>query len=408
MISVTKEQLLEYFTYNEVEGEFYLKNKLVGSIDKQGYIKLKYNNIDYRLNKLIYFIHNDYYPSSDEYIIHINGNRSDTRIENLKLVDKDNNIEIDKTGVYYYNRLNKYAAFIDRGKVRSLIDYFDSVEEANIAVDKSSSTKNNNAIDMPEQKYLEECIDYNLEDGLAYWRIRPLHHFGSVGKQNNFNSRYSGNLINSKDDKNYIIVGIDKKYYKLHRIIWKLVYGEEPKYFIDHINGDASDNRIENLRDLDNTFNQRNHNKLSTNNTSGYIGVSPSKDKWLATIKKDRETIRVGLYDNVDEAAYARELKMLDLYGKEFYHSNENKKILLEELENKLSSTKIAEIKFDMYKTKIDNSVNGYFDIQIENNKYYAKIIFNKYFIETDRYNTLEELYENILIKKTELSLLQS
>lgn len=395
---IIKEQLLNYFTYNQNEGEFYLKNRLVGSLDRQGYVTLKYNGETYRLNKLIYFIHNNHLITKDEFIIHINGNRSDSRIENLKVVDRDNNIETDNRGVYYYKRLNKYGAFVDRGRVRTLIDYFDTEEEAIEKRDEyNSNIENNNAIELPTQQYLQECFDYNEETGLAYWKERPLHHFGSVGKQSNFNNRYSGNLINSKDDKKYIIVGIDRKYYKLHRLIWKMYYGEDPKYFIDHINGIADDNRICNLRDIDNTYNQRNHSKLSTKNTTGYIGVSPVKDtdRWRATIKKDNKTLHVGDFQTIEEAALARELKAVEMYGEDFYYRNEAKKILLEELKLKV---KIIEN---------DRDFSGYSYIFSVDGKYCGRIITKGGFVETEYYDTIEETYIAIMDKNKELGIIK-
>ena len=422
---ITKEELLEYYTYNQNEGEFYLRGRLIGSVDRQGYIILKYKNGTYRLNELIYFIHNNHLITKDDYIIHINGNRSDSRIENLRLVDRENNREVDETGIYYYIRLGKFASFVDRGKVRSLIGYYDTEEEAIAAREKfNNNTKNNNAVELPEQKYLQECINYNEDTGLAYWRERPIHHFNSVKKQAAFNNNYANKLINSRDNKNYIIAGVDRKYYKLHRLIWKLYYGEDPKYFIDHINGDSSDNKISNLRDIDNTYNQRNHTKLSVKNTSGYIGVSPHQGKWRACIKKDNKTISIGIYDTPEEAAYAKELKMLEFYGEEFYHKNEDKKKLLEDLKNTLGEDKIKEIELNIdsdnrrkIKSKVLNDngknkvkrigdANGYFNIYEENYKYSAKVIYDKTLLETDSYDTLEELFKEITAIKNILILI--
>jgi hypothetical protein len=418
--SITKEELLEYYTYNQNEGEFYLRDRLIGSVDRQGYIILKYKNETYRLNELIYFIHNNYLLTKDDYIIHINGNRSDSRIENLRLVDRENNREVDETGIYYYTRLGKFASFVDRGKVRSLIGYYDVEEEAIAAREKfNNNTKNNNAVELPEQKYLQECINYSEDTGLAYWRERPIHHFNSVKKQAAFNNNYANKLINSRDNKNYIIAGVDRKYYKLHRLIWKMVYGEDPKYFIDHINGDSSDNRISNLRDIDNTYNQRNHTKLSVKNTSGYIGVSPHKSFWRASIKKDNINMNIGLYGTSEEAAYARELKMIELYGEEFYHRNEDKKILLEELKIKLGERKVRSVELDLrdkllrkaikdsktYTIKKNTDLEGYHKILYSDDKFYGRIIYDKVFIETDKFNTQEEACEAILNIKRELDI---
>ena len=44
---------------------------------------------------------------------------------------------------------------------------------------------------------------------------------------------------------------------KLHRLVWVLVYGRFPKQ-IDHINGNPKDNRIENLREVNQSENDMN------------------------------------------------------------------------------------------------------------------------------------------------------
>lgn len=74
---------------------------------------------------------------------------------------------------------------------------------------------------------------------------------------------------------------------KAHRVAWKLHYGVEPMV-IDHINGDITDNRIENLRSVTQSDNQRNR-KTPSNNTSGVQGV-----RWHARDKRWRATIRLG------------------------------------------------------------------------------------------------------------------
>lgn len=44
---------------------------------------------------------------------------------------------------------------------------------------------------------------------------------------------------------------------RLHRLVWVLVYGRFPK-LIDHINGNPKDNRIENLREVNQSENDMN------------------------------------------------------------------------------------------------------------------------------------------------------
>lgn len=64
-----------------------------------------------------------------------------------------------------------------------------------------------------------------------------------------------------------------KKYQAVHRIIYEIFHGEiHEGLFIDHINGDPFDNRIENLRMVPPALNSRNRRK-SKNNSSGCTGV---------------------------------------------------------------------------------------------------------------------------------------
>lgn len=46
----------------------------------------------------------------------------------------------------------------------------------------------------------------------------------------------------------YITVSIFCQNYRAHRLAWLCVHGEWPPYYIDHINGVTTDNRIVNLR----------------------------------------------------------------------------------------------------------------------------------------------------------------
>lgn len=101
----------------------------------------------------------------------------------------------------------------------------------------------------------------------------------------------------------YLVANINKKTTKLHRFILGL---SNPKIIVDHINGDAMDNRKSNLRICDNTENSRNC-KISKNNTSGYpgVGITPN-GRFRARITVNRKEIRIGTFDTFEEAKQAR------------------------------------------------------------------------------------------------------
>lgn len=100
----------------------------------------------------------------------------------------------------------------------------------------------------------------------------------------------------------YKHVRIGTKWEYVHRLVWEHVHGPIPKgMHIDHINGDKSDNRIENLRLA--TPSQNAQNRKNT------VGVSFCKrtKKWLAQIQHNKQQFHIGRFNDirVAEMAYA-------------------------------------------------------------------------------------------------------
>lgn len=83
-------------------------------------------------------------------------------------------------------------------------------------------------------------------------------------------------------------------------------YGEWPKNQVDHINMVITDNRIENMRDVEQSPNQWNRTKY-LNNTSGYKGVSFYKRNasWRAQITFMGKKKTIGYFPTPELAASA-------------------------------------------------------------------------------------------------------
>lgn len=77
-----------------------------------------------------------------------------------------------------------------------------------------------------------------------------------------------------KANKRPAQVSLSSKGYTVSRIIWEIHYGEiQEGMVIDHLNRDATDNRISNLRMVTQVVNCRNLGRPK-NNVSGKVGVS--------------------------------------------------------------------------------------------------------------------------------------
>ena len=147
--------------------------------------------------------------------------------------------------------------------------------------------------------YVRKLFNYDETTGLVTRKY--------VSKYSN---RKEGEVVGTWTGKSYQVM-IDKKHYMLHRIIWLYVYGSFPEFVIDHIDGDARNNRISNLRDVStrsNNMNKSMHKKLSKLPLGIYLRKrKKGNDKFEASIKINGVSKYLGIFDTIDDALTARE-----------------------------------------------------------------------------------------------------
>lgn len=148
---------------------------------------------------------------------------------------------------------------------------------------------------LPGLSLLNELFAYNKKTGKVF---RRKYTCGRAVK---------GVLVGTCDSKGHLQVYINGELYMLHRIVWKLQTGRDPLGELDHINGNKTDNKIKNLREVQIGDNNKNSPKPK-NNTSGHIGVTFHKGvgKWQAQIVHKRKRIYLGLYKDIKDAIKAR------------------------------------------------------------------------------------------------------
>ena len=150
---------------------------------------------------------------------------------------------------------------------------------------------------------LNELFDYDKETGDLLWKACKSRRVRA------------GAIAGSLESNGYKRLKINFKSYLVHRIVFLMHKGYLPKT-IDHINGDRSDNRIENLRAV--TANQNQHNrKLNSNSTSGFKGVSwcKTQNNWRASIKLEGKAIELGRFNTPEEADVVVRAAREELHG---------------------------------------------------------------------------------------------
>jgi len=115
--------------------------------------------------------------------------------------------------------------------------------------------------------------------------------------------------------------------YKLHRLIWIYHNGPIPEGMqIDHINHDRQDNRIENLRLVENSQENLRNMSMINSNSSGHMGVCylngyTGRKSWHAYIYVNNKKIGLGKYITKEEAIKVRK-EAEEKYG---FHPNHGK-----------------------------------------------------------------------------------
>jgi hypothetical protein len=163
---------------------------------------------------------------------------------------------------------------------------------------------------MITQERLKYFLRFEPESGVFIRSIsRPGHIAGSV----------AGCTKTNKNGKRYRTIYVDGAPYYAHRLAWLYVYGEFPSGEVDHINGDGTDNRMENLRDVTKHENCKNI-RLRKDNKSGVCGLFfiEESGRWRASIFGNGKMRHIGCYKYKFDAICARK-SAENLYG---FHQN--------------------------------------------------------------------------------------
>ena len=138
--------------------------------------------------------------------------------------------------------------------------------------------------------------------------IDETYEVSNLGRVRN---KKTGRILKGSLHNGYQQVVLQKKTYLIHRLI-ALHFIDNPNNYplVDHYDGDKQNNRLENLRWVTSQQNSMNRG-IRTNNTSGFIGVSFRKSKWIAQITVNKYRF-LGYYDTAELASEARKKYRID------------------------------------------------------------------------------------------------
>lgn len=145
---------------------------------------------------------------------------------------------------------------------------------------------------MEVEEDLIASLSYDPLSGVITWKPGTKH----AGKEAGCSSKRGHRLLNRKGTV-----------YLAHRVAWLLYFGQWPKDGVDHIDGDPSNNRINNLREATQSVNNKNR-RLNQNSQTGVSGVAwcSTLKKWRAYINVNNKHTTLGRFDSFDLAVAAR------------------------------------------------------------------------------------------------------
>jgi len=105
----------------------------------------------------------------------------------------------------------------------------------------------------------------------------------------------------------YRQIEIKGKAYMAHHVAWVMSHGVWPKAQLDHINHNRTDNRIDNLREVNNQGNRLNLSKRK-DNSSGHTGLYKTKSgKYIVRLCIRKKIHNLGTHSDITKALSIRD-----------------------------------------------------------------------------------------------------
>lgn len=168
-------------------------------------------------------------------------------------------------------------------------------------------------------------ISSKSETGLI-WKIKEVKSYRDRAWNTRYAGQDSGQITIDQDGRKYYVSSIssnnDKRKVYNHKVVYAIYNKKDlnTEITIFHKDGDTTNNNPENLMESHNSEHYHyNGKKLHKNNKTGHVGIhyDPRTRKYIAQITFKMKKIRIGSFDTLEEAVYARQKFKEQLFEKE-------------------------------------------------------------------------------------------
>lgn len=159
---------------------------------------------------------------------------------------------------------------------------------------------------MITRERLESKLHYDPDTGNFIWK-----------DPNPMSGMKKGDIAGGLNGAGYILIRCCGERNLAHRLAWLYMTGQWPKDQIDHIDGNRSNNKFNNLRSVTRHENGKNK-RIPKNAKYGIMGVRLFKGKWVVNIIVNSANKHYGTYDDFFEACCKRK-SIENKYG---FHEN--------------------------------------------------------------------------------------
>lgn len=158
-------------------------------------------------------------------------------------------------------------------------------------------------MDKKTQLTIELSQKLRYSNGYLYWRVSPSTKIPS------------GSLAGSMDKRGVVSVMYKHTRILSHRVVYFMHHEVLPE-FIDHVDGNPSNNKIENLRACTISQNAMN-SRTPAHNSSGFKNVRwhVSRGKWVVSLQVNKKPKWIGSFDDFQEACDSAKRARIEFYG---------------------------------------------------------------------------------------------